>query len=235
MGLHLRAYYAFGGRRGDAAGRRVPGGTVLHRPVPGGRAVLAFWGTLRTGPTPATTSTTSKTSWPAAWAIDHRTGHGLGALLPLPARGADLLPYFLDSPPLRKALALAAFLAAMTTFCAVAGRVAACPGSAPWPACGCPVPGQGHPTSSPPTRWCSNRGCCASAWPAPPVAPRPGRRARLPSSGPISWPSPPAAIWEAFLAYAPLLWGIVWLRAGHCPRRLAAMAAASTAFAPLSP
>ncbi|MEL7639980.1 MAG: hypothetical protein AAGU21_10080 [Solidesulfovibrio sp.] len=197
-------------------------------------AVLAFWGTLRTGPT------TSDDLYYEQNVLAGRLGQlttelatGSGRFHHYLHVGLTSLPYFLDSPPLRKALALAAFLAAMAAFCAVAGRVAGLPRLGPLAGLLALALYQDNwhhnILTAYPLVFDSGLLCVSLAGSCLWRHGRGGGRGFLVGANLLAFAA--CCHFEAFLAYAPLLWGIVWLsRRGTARRRLAAMAAASIGF-----
>ncbi|WP_428561673.1 MAG: hypothetical protein ACP59X_19450 [Solidesulfovibrio sp. DCME] len=197
-------------------------------------AVLAFWGTLTTGPT------TSDDLYYEQNVLAGRLGQlttqlatGSGRFHHYLHVGLTALPYFLDSPPLRKALSLGAFLAGLATFCAVAGRIA----GKPWLGC---LAGlfalafyqdnwHHNILTAYPLVFHSGLICMSLAGACLWRHGRGGGRGFLIGANLLAFAA--CCHFEAFLAYAPLLWGIVWLsRRGTPRRRLATMAAASVGF-----
>ena len=198
-------------------------------------AVLAFWGYLRTGPT------TSDGLYYEQHVITGRLGElttelatGSGRFHHYLHVGLTSLPYFLDSLPVRKALSLTVFLAAMASFCGIAARIAGPPGLGllaflfalafyqdSW---------HHNILTSYPLVFDSGLLCIGWAAYCLWRFCRDGRRGFLAGAVALSFAA--CCHFEAFLAYAPVLWGVVWLtREAPVRTRLRTMAVSSLGFA----
>lgn len=197
-------------------------------------AVLAFWGYLRTGPA------TSDDLYYEQNVLAGRLGalttelaSGSGRFHHYLHVGLTSLPYFLDSLPLRKALSLSVFLAAIASFCFVASRIAGPPWLGPLATLFALALYQDNwhhnILTAYPLVFDSGLLCITWAGWCLWRHGRTGRRGWLAGANVLAFAA--CCHFEAFLAYAPLMWGIVWLSGRGRPRqRLRTMAAASLGF-----
>lgn len=197
-------------------------------------AVLAFWGYLRTGPA------TSDDLYYEQNVLAGRLGAlttelatGSGRFHHYLHVGLTSLPYFLDSLPLRKALSLTVFLAAIVVYGRTAARIAGPPGLGSlaillalafyqdnW---------HHNILTAYPLVFDSGLLCISFAALCLWRQGRDGGRGFLVATNLLAFAA--CCHFEAFLAYAPLFWGIVWLSGrGGVTRRLWRMAAASAGF-----
>lgn len=196
-------------------------------------ALLAFAGTLRTGPTTSDDLVYEEQAITGRLgAFAHELAAGAGRFHHYLHVGLTALPYGLDSLPARKALALAAFLAAIGSLSFVAARVAGRPALGFLTALLCLAFYQDNwhhnILTSYPLVFDSGLLCLAWAgyclW-------------RHGLSGRTGWLAAANILaflgfchFEAFLCYMPVLWAVIWLT-GRQPRarRLRTMALASLA------